>query len=123
MTGWGPLGADSAPLFFGNYWTNHPEIFHNYCLDLSEELLLCLGPKYPRLPEKIQNVRNFGNFRIQGEGNSLDRPHPIIGLIINIITWRNVKKFILKFSFVRKLLNQTVEYMKNTAKIRKIKMR
>ena len=59
-------------MFLPIYDTNLPEILHKYCLDLSEELLLGLVPKYPEFPEKFRNlyfsgtfhiVRNFGNFR------------------------------------------------------------
>ena len=66
---WG--GGFVPPLFLGNYCTNHPEILHNYCLDLSEVLYLGRGQKYPDIPRKksgnsfsgiFQNARNFGNF-------------------------------------------------------------
>ena len=44
------------PLFPGNYWTNHSEILHSYCLNLSDELLLGSGPKYPEYPEKFRKL-------------------------------------------------------------------
>ena len=59
-------GAHCAPLFLGNYWTNQTDIFYSNWLDLPEELLLGLGPKYPEFPENFRifrNVRSFGNFR------------------------------------------------------------
>ena len=51
-------------MFLSNYDTNLPEILHKYCLDLFEELILGLAPKYPEFPEKFRNLNFYGTFRI-----------------------------------------------------------
>ena len=53
-------GEPNRPLFLGSYWTNHSEILHSSCLDLSEELLLGSGPKYPEFPKKILEINFSG---------------------------------------------------------------
>ena len=47
-------------VFLLNYDTNSSEILHNYCLHLSEDLLLCSGPKYAEFPEKFGNSIFYG---------------------------------------------------------------
>ena len=48
--------------FLWIYWTNHSEILHNYCLDLSEGLILCSGPKNLEFREKTPELQFFPQF-------------------------------------------------------------
>ena len=54
------------PPVFGRYWINHPEIFHSYCLEFSEEPLLDLGSKYSEFSEKLRNL-NFPECSVMSE--------------------------------------------------------